>query len=95
MAENQSDLKDLVDALTQTKDELKVQIHLAGLEARDEYQRVSEKLDDLRKQYQPVSEALNESAGAVIAALTLAAEEMKCSFSRIANSLKDSTESDS
>lgn len=95
MSEDQGNLKDLVDSLIQTKDEIKVQIHLAGLEARDEYQRVSEKLEELKTQYQPVKEAVSESAGGVIAALTLAAVEMKCSFSRIANSLKDPSDSDS
>ena len=95
MAEDRGNLKDLGDSLMQTKDEIKVQIHLAGLEVRDEYQRVSEKLEELKTQYQPVKEAVNESAGGVIAALTLAAEEMKCSFSRIVNSLKDSSDADS
>jgi hypothetical protein len=81
-------LQELIDLVKQQRDELKLKIHLAEMDARDEYDRLSNKVDELANQYQPVKEAAEESTKNVVAALLLAAEEMKNGFFRVAKSLK-------
>ncbi len=82
-------LQELIDTLKQHRDELRVKMHLAEMDAKDEYERLSCKMDELSSQYQPVKDAVSESADNVIAALLLAAEEMKNGFVRVAKSLKE------
>ena len=82
-------LQELIDTLKQHRDELRVKMHLAEMDARDEYDRLSGKIDELSSQFQPVQHAVSESADNVIAALLLAGEEMKNGFVRVAKSLKE------
>ena len=82
-------LQETIDTMKQYRDELKLQMHLAEMDARNEYDRLSGKFDELTSQYQPVKDAVSESANNVTAALLLAAEEIKNGFVRVARSLKD------
>ena len=69
-------LTEIITSLKQQRDEMKLHIHLAGAEAKQEYERLSTKITELTDQYEPTRQAAGESAGNVIAALRLAAEEM-------------------
>ena len=89
MSENRNILADLVNSLKQERDELKLQMHLAGMEARDEYDRLCGKFDELATQFEPVSKAIDESADNVVAALKLAADEMKNGFHRIRQAIQE------
>ncbi|MDG1808996.1 MAG: hypothetical protein P8J91_09200 [Pirellulaceae bacterium] len=88
MPDGKNALQDLLETLTQDSEELKVQIHLAEIEAREEFQRLSGKLDELTTQFEPVKDVIADSADGVVSALTRAAKEMQDSFSRITESLK-------
>ncbi|TWT35406.1 hypothetical protein KOR34_02970 [Posidoniimonas corsicana] len=83
-------LGELVASLQQERDELRLRIHLAGMEARDEYERLSGKVGQLGEQFEPVRDATEEAAGNVFAALMLAAGEMKSGFERVRRAIKDS-----
>ncbi|MAT68171.1 MAG: hypothetical protein CMJ58_01470 [Planctomycetaceae bacterium] len=83
-------LNDLVESLKQERDELKLRMHLAGMEVRDEYERLSGRVSELNAQFEPVREATEDAAGNVFAALMLAADEMKNGFQRIRQAVKDS-----
>ncbi len=83
-------LERLINDLRQQRDELQVQMHLAGLDAKDEFGRLKKKLNDLEGQYEPVSDAVEESVGNVFAALQLAGEEMLHSFDRVRKAITDS-----
>ncbi len=82
-------LEDLISSLEQERDELKLKMHLTGMETKDEYERLSGELDELLVKYKPVSDAVEESAGNVISALMLAADEMKNGFHRVRKSVTD------
>lgn len=88
MPQEKSLLSELVSSLKQQRDELQVQMHLAQAEVKDEYNRLAVKVDELTKQYEPVKNAVGETAGNVFAALKLAAEEMKLGFDRVRKSMK-------
>ncbi|TWT67064.1 hypothetical protein [Allorhodopirellula solitaria] len=90
MATEQEKLDDLVTGLKQQRDHLRVRMHLVEMEAKQEYNRLSEQLDKLNSQYEPVRDAATESAGEVVAALMLAAEEMGNGLQRVVTKIQES-----
>ncbi len=89
MADDKSSLDKLVSELKQQRDELRLQMHLASMEARDEYERLSGKYDELSDQYEPVSDAVEETAENLLSALSLAAGELKVGFQRVRKALTE------
>lgn len=89
MSDNKSSLDKLVSEVKQQRDELKLQMHLASMEAKDEYKRLSGKCDELSKQYEPLSDAVEETAENLLAALSLAAGELKYGFQRVRKALSE------
>ncbi len=89
MSDDRGSLDSLISTLKQERDALKVKMHLAGMEAKDEYERLSSKIDELSTQYDPVKQAVSETADSVIAALSLAAGEMKSGIKRVRDALKE------
>ena len=90
MSEQKSSLDKLVSELKQQRDELKLQMHLASMEARDEYDRLSGKFDELSDYYEPVSKAVEDTAENMLSALSLAAGELKVGFQRVRKALSES-----
>ena len=76
MPDPKSMLETTLTALQRQRDELRVKIHLGSMEARDEYERVSARIDEVTKQYEPLTDAGGETANNVFSALGLAAEEL-------------------
>lgn len=89
MTDQKSSLDDVVSKLKQERDELKLQMHLASMEAKDEYERISGQVDELSGQYEPVKDAVEETAGNVFAALGMVAEELKIGFGRVRKSITE------
>ena len=88
-AQTRQQLDETVSALKQQRDEIRLRLHLAEMEARQEYERLSGRIDELTAQYEPVRAAAAESAENVIAALRLAAEEMKAGLARIHKAIRE------
>ena len=61
MSDAKSALDELLAGLKQERDELKLQMHLASMDAKDEYDRLSDKCDELTNQYEPVKDAVSPS----------------------------------
>lgn len=89
MSDDRGALESLISTLKEERDALKVKVHLAEMEAKDEYDRLSGKIDELSTQYAPVKQAVSESADSVIAALALAAGELKNGFERVRDAIKE------
>jgi outer membrane murein-binding lipoprotein Lpp len=89
MTDQVRSLDALIKRLTEERDALRVQIHLASMDAKDEYERISSKVDALTRQYHPVKNAVEESAANVFAALGLAADELWLGFKRVRQSLTE------
>lgn len=87
MSRQQDLLTELISSLKQQRDELALQIHLGKAEAREEWDRVQAKLDQLTADAEPLKEAVEESAENVLESLKLVAGEIKNSFDRIRKSL--------
>ena len=80
-------IEETISKLKQQRDELALQIHLGAAEAKDEFENAKEKLDKLTADFEPVKDAVEESAGNVFAAMKLVGEEVLGSFERIRKSL--------
>ncbi len=87
MTDEKSPIGELISTLKQQRDELAVKIHLGAAEAKEEWGKATEKLDELTQDYDPVKQAVSESADGVTESLKLVAEEVMNSFDRIRKSL--------
>ncbi len=87
---DREELDKLIQRLKRERDELKVQSHLAQMEAQEELERLSKRIDELSSQYEPVRTAVEESTGNVLAAFRLAADEMLGGLKRVGQAIQDS-----
>lgn len=77
------DLEVLIEGLVQQRDELLLQMRLAGAEVRDEWIEVERKLERLRTQAQAMRTEAKGVSQDIYAAVTLLADEIKSGYDRI------------
>ena len=87
MTEQRNALDQLIRSLQQQRDEIAVQMHLGKAEAKEEWDKVTAKLDALMKDYEPLKGAMEETADNVFSAMKLVAGEVLDGFERIRKSL--------
>ena len=87
MSDEKSQLDELITALKKQRDELAVQMNLGKAEAQDEWDKITTQFDQLTKDYEPVKDAVGESAEGVLSALKLVAGEIQDGFHRIRKSI--------
>lgn len=92
MSDTRKKLNEHVDTVRKERDELKIQIHLANLNAKDEYDYLSKKHDQLADEYQPVTEAIKKTADYVTSALGMVADELKFGFQRVRQAISEPKE---
>jgi len=80
---DQEKLRKLTEQLEQERDELKLKIGLAKLEARDEWKDLEGKMDSLRARARVVRDEAREASGDVGAAADVLADEIKEGFARL------------
>jgi len=83
MSTDKTALEQLIAGLKQQRDELALKIHLGKTEAKQEWERVEEKLRKLTAEYKPVVDAVEETGEGVVSALRLAAQEVKSGLERV------------
>lgn len=83
MANAREELEKLVQQLEQQRDELRVKMSLAKLDAREEWNKIEKKWEELRAKSQPVREELGTTAGNVSTALRMAADEIRDGYARL------------
>lgn len=84
--EKRSRLEQWIHELTQQRDELKLNMHLGSQDAKDQLEKLEEKLFQLKKRLEPVQQAAGESAENIWEAVQLLAGELKDGFDRIRKS---------
>ena len=87
MSQEKSLLNETISTLKQQRDELTLKMHLAESEAKQEFEQIKDKLEQLVSEYDPLKEAVGESAENVVESLKLVADEVVSSFDRIRKSL--------
>lgn len=87
MSESNKKLDDLIHTLRQQRDELRVRIHLAKAEVKDEWDKVERQFTKLVDDYKPTRDAASQTAANVWSALQLAGEEVLKGFERVRKTL--------
>ena len=88
MPPDKNRIDETITALKQQCDELALQIHLGKTEAKEEFENAKEKLEKLTADFEPLKDAVEESAGNVLTSLQLVGEEVLASFDRVRKSLQ-------
>jgi SMC interacting uncharacterized protein involved in chromosome segregation len=83
MADHKEKLDQMMKRLETERDELKVKLGLAKLEAREEWQELEKKMDTLRGRMKVLGGEAKEASGDVGAALDTLGGEIKDGFERL------------
>lgn len=81
--ETRSDLDRLVGELQTQRDELKLRLHLAKADAKEEWEKLEKKWEHLRGKLTVVGNEAKEAGKDVLAATRLVARELKEGYERI------------
>ena len=80
-------IEEMMNELRRERDELRVRLHLAKLEASDEWKELESKLVKLEAKAAKLGNATAEASKDVAAAVTLLGQEVRDGFKRIAKQL--------
>lgn len=83
MAENNEKLQEIMQRLEVERDELKLKLGLAKLEAREEWQELEKKMDTLRGRMKLVGGEARDASGEVATAARTLAGEIREGFARV------------
>ncbi len=83
MANQLYDIDEIIKALKQQGDEIKLQLHLAKAEARDEWPILEKKLEALKSKAETIRHEAGGASEDIIAATKLVADEVKHGFERL------------
>ena len=62
MSQEKGHLAELISSLKRQRDELALKIHLGKADAKEEWNKITKKLDDLTRDYEPLKDAVGETA---------------------------------
>jgi hypothetical protein len=92
MAGIDENLEDLIESLKQQRDELRVQMHLAKADAKQEWEELEKKfnrfLAEAEAESKPIREVVEDSAKGVGTAMEMAGDELKTGYERLRELLK-------
>lgn len=83
MSERQEELQSLLKRLETERDELKLKLGLAKLEAREEWEELEQKIEGLRGRLKVLGSEARETSGELGAAFDMVADEIREGFARI------------
>ena len=83
MSDKSDDVQDEFETLRTLRDELKVQVHLAAVEARDAYDELEHKWDHAEAKLKVLGEEAADSAEKVSDALKLALDEIRIGYDNL------------
>ena len=83
----QEELEKFRDRLLQQRDELRVQLNLAKLEAREEWEKTEVKLEHFKAKLEEVSGEAKEASEDIWASIKMLGEEIERAYKRIKSHL--------
>lgn len=87
MGISQKDLQNLVTSVKQQRDELKLKLHLAKTEAREEWTKLENQWENVRNKAEVAYKETSKTAEEVGSALELTLQEIKKGYERIKKTL--------
>jgi hypothetical protein len=79
----------LLEKLKVERDELKLKLHLASMEAKEEFEEADKHWDTLKNKAAEIADDSKETSEEFIAKAKIVGEELKEAYSRIAKRLAD------
>ena len=83
MSEERKRIEDMITALKQQRDEIALRMHLAGGEAKQEWDRLEDKLVELSHRFDPLKESASRSSEEIWESLKLVGAEFELQRSQI------------
>ena len=83
MTDKRYDLDAIVEDLKQARDEVRVQMHLAKADARDEFERLEHEWEHVRAKLGVIGDEAGKAAVEVGSALRLAVDELRNGYERV------------
>ena len=83
------EFEELTETLKQQRGEIQVQIHLANMEAKQEWQKAEKQWDKFVDSLMEVSEENKEESAELIHATKVIADELKEAYQRISERLEE------
>ena len=83
MADLEQEMKKLEETLLQQRDELRLKLHLAKADARDEWEELEKKWVEVQAKFAEVQKAAGESGKEIEAAARLLGDELLSGYERI------------
>ena len=87
MADTPENMQELIEELRQVRDEIRVQIHLAAADARDEWEELEKKWGHFSAHAEQIGETAAEAAEDIGEALELVGEELRKGYRKIRKQL--------
>ena len=87
MGDAKEQITKAAEHLKQQRDELRVKLHLAKAEAKDEWARLEKQWEEMKPKLEAAKEEAGKTAESVGTALGLAVEELKKGYERLRNRL--------
>jgi len=84
----QKEFDELTDTLKQQRDKIEVQIHLANMDAKDEWHKGEEKWGEFIDALGVIADDSKETSAELIHATKVIGDELKETYSRISERLK-------
>jgi uncharacterized protein (DUF342 family) len=81
------ELEKFRDGLIQQRDELRVQLNLAKLEAQEEWHKTEEKLEEFKSKLAAVADEAKDASEDVLTSVKMLGEEIKSAYERIKSRL--------
>jgi len=88
MSQEKARLEELIGKLKQERDELRVQMHLAKAEAKDEWQELEKKWEELENKLAALKRETKDASKDIGAALGLLSKEIASAYKRIRKKLE-------
>ena len=82
------ELEKITDKIKHQRDELQVHMHLAGMEAKDEWEKAEEKWDEFMDKAAEIKDDTQETTEELVAATKVIGEEINQAYKRILERLK-------
>ncbi|WP_198243064.1 hypothetical protein [methane-oxidizing endosymbiont of Gigantopelta aegis] len=82
------EFEEIAEKLKQERDELKVQLHLASMEVKEEWEKAEKKWEKVADVIEDVADDTKETAEDVIEAAKVIGDELSAAYKRITERLK-------
>ncbi|PKM12602.1 MAG: hypothetical protein CVV13_04630 [Gammaproteobacteria bacterium HGW-Gammaproteobacteria-3] len=82
------ELESLTDKIKHQRDEIKVKIHLAGMEAKDEWEKAEEKFAEFKSKAEEIKNDTQETTEELVSATRVIGDEIGQAYKRIIERLK-------